>query len=194
MVYVVYNLSINRNPDEEYDFFSSIYFYFCGCIPHTSIRLETIDFEYTFGFTFLSGMLRPFMLVYKYLFGGGSFPHLYQVSIDIPSTLQSPTVYVADGHAFNAFVLPFYYFYNDGGFIAVALESLLYGFFCTYTYERYKRTGKEKDFAKYLIVVNYIATSMIRYDFAIVYFALCYFYVNVFYSYEDCEDSKVPDS
>ena len=180
LIYIVYLLSVNRNEDgESYDFVRSIHSYFCGCIPHTAMRLEMETIDYTYGMTFLQGVLRPFALVYKYTIGGGSFPDLYQKAIDIAVVLQDEVQ--IGSFTFNAYALPFYFFYFDGGIIAVILESFLYGSFCSITYIRYKKSPSDIRLARYLVVVIYIFSSMIRFSPYIAYFALAFFYINFCY-------------
>lgn len=177
MIYVMYQLSINRSGTGTYEFLYQIYVYFCGCMPHTSLRLETVDIDYTLGMTFLSGCLRPFMLLFKYTIGGGNFPEIYQRTLEIGETLQS-AVQISEGHTFNAFALPFYYFYYDGGVIAVIIESFIYGFICGRAFFRYRKYPTERNLAKYLVIIIYIANSMIRFSPALVYFAFAYIYVD----------------
>lgn len=176
LIYMMYQLSIKRTDSGTYEFLYQIYVYFCGCMPHTSLRLETVNFDYTYGMTFLSGILRPIMLVIKYL-GNGEFPEIYQRTIDIGVILQD-AVRISDGHTFNAFVLPFYYFYCDGGITAAIIESFLYGFFCGAVFFRTVKEFSKKRLAKYLLIVIYIATSMVRFSPSLVYFAFAYFYIN----------------
>ena len=181
MIYALYELSINRTGTGEYEFLYQVYVYFCGCMPHTSIRFNTVDIDYTYGMTFFSGILRPIMLVYKYLVGNGAFPEIYQRTISIGEILQSPVV-ISKGHTFNAFVLPFYYFYYDGGFIGVVLDSFIYGFICGKVFSDYQQTYQKKNLAKYLIIIIYISTSMIRFSPSIVYFAFSFFYIDFCFS------------
>ncbi len=61
----VYWLSISRTGNKDYPFLRSMYVDFCGCMAHMSLRFENIDFDYTYGISLLSGVLRPFMLVYN---------------------------------------------------------------------------------------------------------------------------------
>lgn len=177
MFFALYELSINRTGTGEYEFFYQLYVYFCGCMPHMSLRLTTIDIEYTYGITFLSGLLRPFMLIYKYLIGNGFFPEIYQRSLDIGEILQNPVV-ISSGHTYNTFVLPFYYFYYDFGLIGVLIESFIYGFFCGKVFKKYEKTKSKRDLAKYLVVLIYISTSMIRFSPSVVYFMFAFYYID----------------
>lgn len=173
----MYFLSKNRTTDTSFNMFYSIYVYFCGCIPHMSMRLDTVSIDYTYGFTFFSGFLRPIMLLYKYLIGNGNFPDIYQRTIDIGVELQTP-VNITPYKTFNAFVLPFYYFYYDAGILGVIIESFLYGAFCGNAYFKATKNNSKKHLAKYLLVTIYIMTSMIRFNLSLVYFVFAYFYID----------------
>lgn len=153
----------------------NLYVYFCGSVPHTSLRLDTVKMDYTYGLTLISGFIRPLMLIYKYLVG--NFPEIYQRTLDIGLTLQSP-VYITDVKSFNAFVLPFYYFYNDFGVLGVITDSFIYGIFSGIVFFRFKKVPQKINLAKYLLIIIYIYTSMIRFSPSIVYFAFAYFYIN----------------
>lgn len=177
IVYMMYLLSIHRSRDAVYEFAYQLYIYFCGSVPHMSLRLNTINIEYTYGLTLVSGFLRPFMLVYKYLLGNGQFPELYQRTINIGATLQS-AVTISSGHTYNAFVLPFYYFFVDGHLLGVIIDSFFYGVFCSRAYYHFKRNKTKITEAKYLLVIILIATSMVRYNLGLVYFAFAYIYIN----------------
>lgn len=177
LFFALYKLSLARKGEGSYEFMHQTYVYFCGCIPHTSLRLSTIDFKYTYGLTFFSGFLRPIMLIIKYL-GNGQFPELYQRTIDIGVYLQS-AVQITPGHTYNAFVLPFYYFYYDGNLIGVFIDSLMYGYWCGTNYYQMKKNYSKKIIAKYLLIIIYISTSMVRFNPSLVYFAFAYIYINL---------------
>ena len=181
LIYIIYLFSIYRGSTEggDYDFAHSIYVYFCGCIPHTALRLETETIDYTYGMTLLQGVLRPLALLYKYTLGGGDFPTLYQRAIDIAFVLQDEVQ--IGKFTFNAFVIPFYFFYFDGGIVAVIIDSVLYGMFCGISYKKARSTQTDITLAKYLVVVIYISTSMVRFSPYIAYYALAYFYVSFCY-------------
>lgn len=176
IIYMMYQLSINRTNNAAYEFGYQLYVYFCGCVPHTSYRLDTVRFDYTYGLTLISGFLRPVMLAYKYLVGNGNFPEVYQRTIDIGTTLQSAVV-ISHDHTYNAFVLPFYYFYFDGGLIGVLFDSFIYGAFCSSCFSSYQRNKNKLALARYLFVIVLIGTSMVRYNLGLVYFAFAFIYI-----------------
>ena len=178
-VYLMFLFSQMRNDDHSFDFMSSVIAYFSGCVPHTSLRLATESVNYTFGMTFLSGFLRPVMLLYKYTIGGGSFPEFYQQTLDIASNLQEAVI--INGSEFNAFALPFYFFYYDANIIGVIIESAIYGYFCGRAYFRLKEVPTHINMVKYLIVCIYIFTSMVRFSPYIVSMAYAYIFVKLCY-------------
>lgn len=166
-------MTINRTQSGEYNILYSLYVYFAGCLAHMSYRLETIDFSYfqTFGLTFLSGALRPLMLIYKWIFG--DFPQVYQRTLDIGVELQS-AVDIGTGKTFNAFVPSFFYFYFDFGYIGVFVESLLYGIICQYFYIKMKLKLTVRNAALYLLIIQGMLTSMIRFPFILVYYTYAF--------------------
>lgn len=176
LIVIVYKLTVNRTVgNNDGGLLYNLYVYFCGSVPHTSLRLDTVKMDYTYGLTLISGFIRPLMLIYKYLVG--NFPEIYQRTLDIGLTLQSP-VYITDVKSFNAFVLPFYYFYNDFGVLGVITDSFIYGIFSGIVFFRFKKVPQKINLAKYLLIIIYIYTSMIRFSPSIVYFAFAYFYIN----------------
>lgn len=177
----MYFMSIKRNKSGEYDFLYSVYVYFSGALPHMSYRLETIDFsnKFTYGMTFVSGLLRPPMIIYKWLFG--SFPAVYQQTIDIGVELQS-AVDIGTGQTYNAFATSFFYFFYDLGYIGVIVDSILYGIICEYFYIKMKRKMTKMNIALYLLIIQGILTSMIRYPFVLFYYTYAFAYLLLFYS------------
>lgn len=177
----MYYMSINRMISREYDFLYSLYIYFTGCFPHMSHRIESIDISanYTYGVTFFSGLLRPLMLIYKWI--NGSFPEVYQRTLDIGVELQTP-VDIGTGKTFNAFATNLYYFYYDGGYIGVIIDSILYGLICQYVYLRMRINMTRLNIALYLLVIQGIFTSMIRHPFVLVYYTYAFMVVILIYT------------
>jgi oligosaccharide repeat unit polymerase len=176
----MFYMTVNRTKTGEYDIFYSLYVYFSGSMPHMSYRLDTIDFSnhYTYGMTFFSGLLRPFMIIYKWIFG--SFPDLYQRTLDIGVLLQS-AVDIGTGKTFNAFVPSFFYFYFDYGYVGVIMDSILYGIVSEYFYIKMKFNMTKRNIALYLLIIQGMLTSMIRYPFILVHYTMAFFVIYIFY-------------
>lgn len=173
--YILYLLSVNRTEDDEYDFAYTIYMNFCACIPHMSEKLNNVD--YTYGATFLQGFGRPVMLAYKYILGDGQFPDFYQRSIEIMKILQQEVYW--GKNVFNAYALPFYYFYWDGGIFAVVVESFIYGFLCTKVFIKRKLSDLHR--SRYILILLYLSASSVWFAPYWVYFAFAYFYMMVLF-------------
>lgn len=175
LCYLLYLLSVNRAGDDEYDFAYTIYMNFCACIPHMSEKLTNVDF--TYGATFLQGFGRPVMLAYKYTIGDGQFPDFYQRSIEIVKILQEEVHW--GNNVFNAYALPFYYFYWDGGILAVIVESFIYGYLCTKVF--LKRTISDLHRSRYILILLYLSASSVWFAPYWVYLALAYVYMIVLF-------------
>ncbi|MDQ0196272.1 O-antigen polymerase [Paenibacillus wynnii] len=177
-------MTSNRATNGEYDILYSLYTYFSGSMPHMSYRLDTIDFsnQYTYGMTFFSGLLRPLMLIYKWI--SGSFPDVYQMTLDIGVQLQT-AVDIGTGKSFNAFVPSFFYFYFEYGYIGVVFDSIIYGVVCQYFYIKMKLKMSKRNIALYLLIIQGMLTSMIRYPFILVYYTFAFFIIIMFYKKQD---------
>lgn len=181
VIILMYYMSINRKNDgSEYEFIKTLYTNFSGAMPHMSYRLETINIKenYTYGLTLFSGILRPFMLIYKYIFG--NYPELYQYTLDIGSQLQTP-VSLGGNITFNAYVTPFYYFYYDLGYLGVVIDSIIYGAVCQWFYIKMKSKFSIMNIAFYLLIIQGIFTSMIRYSFVLIYYVLAFIFIRIIF-------------
>lgn len=177
----MYYMSVNRRiGDEAYNFIETLYANFSGSMAHMSYRFDTIKFEehYTYGFTLISGILRPIMLVWKYILG--SYPDIYQNTLNIGVQLQS-AVDIGNNTSFNAYATPFFYFYYDCGYIGVFIDSIVYGGVCQLIYLKMKRNSSEINIAMYLLIIHGIFTSMIRYSFILVYYSFAFIYIRLLF-------------
>lgn len=178
----MYYMSINRKSNgQSYEFLKTLYTNFTGAMPHMSYRFETINIEsnYTYGFTLFSGILRPIMLLYKFVVG--VYPEVYQNTLDIGSQLQT-AIDLGNNMTFNAYVTPFFYFYYDLGYIGVLLDSIIYGMVCEWFYIKMKKNYSNINIAFYLLIVQGIFTSMIRYSFILIYYVLAFIYLRFMFS------------
>jgi len=178
-IVVVYELSIARKKSDSYDVMYALYSYFTGCFAHMGIRFEQIDFSpYTCGVSLFSGVLRPFMLAIKYICG--SVPGVYQRTLDIATDLQS-VVYIGKNVEFNAYVLPVFYFYYDGAYIGVVLDSIICGLFSGVIYRNMKNDKSPFFCSMYLLIIYVIFTSMIMYAGNLVYYVFAFLVVRLLF-------------
>ena len=66
---------------------------------------------------------------------------------------------------FNSFATCFYYFYRDGGFVGIIIESGIYGFFSYRTFKNLKEKSQAREIILYSVILITIFTSMVRWQF-----------------------------
>lgn len=158
------------------DILKTIYKYIVGAIPHMGQRYEQFQFinQYTYGVTSYMGFLRPlFSLLDKF----GVESELFVLSDKLTDLWQAPAL-IAPDTIYNFCVSLFMYFYVDLGMIGVGIGSLLYGVICAITYNSMKNNTNVKSLALYLMIVQSLLVSMMRYQFTDLAFALSFIYIN----------------
>lgn len=162
-LYMIVFLSASR--DISYSVGNSIYTYFTGCFPFLEYNLNIIDQNNvcTFGSAFFHGILT----IVLYLLNAlqlCAYPDFYNYVHEWGNIQEFINIGSAN---FNAFVTPFYYFYMDLGYFGVLLGSAVYGLIAIQIYHRMKSqiTYNFKYIAAYMLIVQSIATSMIRWQF-----------------------------
>lgn len=139
------------------------YLYISGCIPFFTDRLEKFmvsSGQYTYGLASLHGFIMIFMVPLGKLFG---YPELY--SISIANSYVQDRIFVGPHSGFNAFTTLFYFFYIDGGFVAVILLSFIYGFFSVGSYLKLMRKQTIFRLLVYLLVTFGLLFSMVRFQY-----------------------------
>ena len=155
---------------------SSLYFYLSGAFPHLDYRLGVIDaMEYqTYGFAALNGLFTSIFFILKNL-GITNYPVLFQETVQYINVENF--VSIGQNVYFNAFVTPFFYFYLDGRYIGVILGSFLYGIIASLSYNNMKRNLTLKHILLFMIVIQGLATSIIRFQFIDMAYFLSFVYV-----------------
>lgn len=174
LIFFIIYMTLNRG-NGELKIIKTLYYYFVGGIPNTGLHLNDFNNNYTYGLVFFSSLLRPVFLIMEYIFGFTS--SLYEIAINIPTVLAENITNIGNGE-FNSFVTIFYYFYHDGGYIAVFLCSIIYGYFIQKIMKNYLL---HKNY-EYLVLLILIFTSItyvtIRYSYIYIYnfMSLIYWY------------------
>ncbi|MFE4714636.1 O-antigen polymerase [Paenibacillus sp. NPDC056722] len=155
-----------------------LYLYLAGAIPHLDYRLYIIDStnSSTHGWAFFNGYLKPLFHVMNSA-GLFSYPQSFLNSLDLLNV--DNFVNIGEKLTFNAFVTPFFYFYSDAGFFGVIIFSAIYGIICSLSYSYVKYRPNIKNIAIYLLIMQGVLTSMVRWQFVISAYALSFLYLNL---------------
>lgn len=175
-VIIFYYITVNRGVSIT----KSLYLYFCGCIANMDVRIQGMDNSFkTYGFMSLEGMIRPFIAFLDKAGIIANRPEMFLIA-QMHSGLIEYAVDIGSGIQYNAFVTLFYYFYLDGGLLGVAIGAFVYSLFCEVTYVRMKKENDEKKLLLYLLFLQTILTSMVRFQFTTLIYSLTFIYYFVF--------------
>lgn len=174
IIFILY-ATFNRGSG-EITILKSLYYYYVGGIPNTGLHLEMFDGRYTYGFSFFGSLLRVFMEILERVFNYSS--ELYNISINIPTTLAYTITDVGNGR-FNSFVVIFYYFYYDGGYLGVLLCSMFYGFFTQKVMQGYVKHKNYEYLVLLMLILSSVSYVTIRYSYIYIYnfISLIYWFV-----------------
>lgn len=141
--------------------FKQIYVYFALPPSLLSKWLPGINAAgFTFGLTTLFGVHSPVFRAIKTVGLSALVPTVYALS---ESNVFNAEVYMGMSEgAYNAFVTPVYYFMHDGGIIAVVLFSAIFGFLCSYVYQKYQNNFSLRTFILYILMFYGVFVSFSR--------------------------------
>lgn len=140
-----------------------IYAYFTMCFRlfDTHIKMMLQNPDYTYGMTLLHGLLRPPLLILKFI--GIPYPEAYQHAVD---AINANNVFYAVGKGSgNSFVTIFYYFFMDFGYIGIILGCFAYGYFSKATYYSMQSHPDKRSQSIYLLVAVGLFLSFVRFHF-----------------------------
>ncbi len=170
----IYQVSLSRGTE---DIGYSLYVYFCGVVPHLSIRLDRIVYagQHTYGLSFFSGILTFVFAIFENL---GFSPPYFFTSVKALMNVEDGVAITSElGSSFNAFVGPYFYMFLDGGYLGVFLGMMAYGMISYYFYKRLVKNFSYRDMTFYILIVQGIVTSMVRFQFVNVYYTLAFVYI-----------------
>ena len=167
--------------DRGADVYKTIYTYLCGCVPYLSKKIETFDtiYDNTFLFTSLNGFIRPLFVVLE-RFGIG-LPNILTQVEDILLDVELHPYNIGNNIVYNGFVTMFYSFYVDLGVMGVFLGSLVFGWSSGVAYKKIIYNEDERELVVFLLFVQYIFMSMMRFFGTSYNFALCLVYLIILY-------------
>lgn len=174
--------------DRGSDVYKTIYIYLCGCIPFLSNKVEMFEssFAHTYGFTSLNGFIRPVFIILEKV--GLGIPDIILRVEDILLDVELNTYNIANNIVYNGFVTMFYSFYVDIGVVGVFLGSFIFGVFSGSVYRKLIINANERLLILYLLFVQYIIMSMMRFFGTSFNFALCLVYLIILYRPHDVEE------
>lgn len=137
------------------DAFKTIYTYSSGCLPHMSIKLETVN-NFTYGFTSLNGVFRPFFQLIdennqQFIAGEEALENIEKATI------------IGEDIRFNGFISIFYYFYVDFGYVGVFLFSLILGIIMSNIYINMSKTMNSYLIIKYCLFMFLYLSSYFQF-------------------------------
>lgn len=150
--------------------------YITGGVPHLSIRLDELNGEMTYGVASFFGL---FNFVFTMLENVGlGYPNFMVEANEIVTHVVRTTRTIDTFNTqFNAFVTPFYYMYVDGRELGVFLIMFLYGFMCQKSYYKAVTKMNSINLSVYLLLSQGLVFSFVRMQFAVVHYALAFFYI-----------------
>ena len=136
---------------------------------------------FTFGLTTFFGVHSYGFRALKTLGLGAAIPAIYNISYN---NILNAERFVSIGANLNnnAFVSPVYYFYADGGVIAVIIFSLLFGAICSLVYSYCREKQDLKHFLFYVLMLYGIIVSFMRIQTAIPSFIISIIFVLVLFN------------
>lgn len=183
VVYIFEQVSVSRGVS---DMSSSVIAYISGCVPLLDVKISEIDAGgiYSYGSGLLLGVLR---LVFTLLENIG-FPYPAFMSVVENLANCENSVVIGQNMRMNAFVSVFYYFYIDGGLLAVLIESIVYGWFSGSSFRKMNSSKDPRQLIIYMVVCQSIVFSMVRYQFVLLEFVIALILVRFLFREEDSDE------
>lgn len=155
-------------------FLRHLYFYFAMApymFNHWASVVDKSEIT-SYGTASMNGYVFSFFYFIKNLINT-SYPEFIQKVYDLIAQTDSLWINIAPGStAANAYVSAFWFFYLDGRLIGIVVGMFLYGSIATTIYLSVKKTESIKMISLYIIIIQGIVFSFIRFPFAKIYYAL----------------------
>ena len=160
-------------------FTQQIYSYLCGCMPHFDIRLKAFEasYDYLYGFGFFHSFIEIGLFVLKNLRLISAYPGWFDAARNALNVSDFVNI---GSQNFNAFVTPFFYFFADFGYLGVAAGSFVYGWMSKALYRRTSESSDIRSLVAYMMIVQSIFMSMVRWQFYQVTFTVAFVYIFIF--------------
>ena len=165
--------------------FHEIYSYFTMCFRlfDTHIKMMLSQPDYTYGMTLLHGLLRPPLLILKFI--GIPYPAAYQKAVDAINANNN--FYAVGNGSGNSFVTVFYYFFMDYGYIGIVLGCLAYGYFSQSLYYGMQNHPDKRSQSIYLLLAVGLFLSFVRLHFTAPRYV--YAFVLLLFSFKESKNN-----
>jgi oligosaccharide repeat unit polymerase len=173
-ILVIVYISISRGSNLGETF----YMYISGSIPHLSQKIEYLDSVnyYTWGVSSYQGFIRPFYTSLRSIGLITELPTIVSLAETLTLEVERP-IMISDTSYFNGFITMFYYFYADLGIFGVVFGSIIYGYLCRFAYSSLKLNFTNINVIVYLLFIETMYLSIVRYQFMSYMFALSFLYL-----------------
>ena len=155
--------------------FEYLYHYFAAPLPllsYWTANAETNNIQ-TYGEAFFFGFIGLLNRASRFLNMESTFNNVYD-AIAITEFNYLP---IFATRKYNAFVTCFYYFYIDFRFVGVMVGSLFYGFVSQWMYTKSKVSYDPRYFVLYLLFMQSIVFSIVRWQFGETKYFLSFIYM-----------------
>lgn len=157
--------------------YTTFYNYFAGSVTYMGAVCEQFPeiVGTTFGINSIAGFITPFFALLSFL---GVLP--YPRVLNVIGTYACSILPIGPGMYYNAMPTIFGYFFIDGGFLGVCIESFLFGYVCKMTFLE-ARSQNLLFCAFYALLFMQICDSSTRWFFFTPEFALAFLYLPFFF-------------
>lgn len=160
--------------------YRKLYFYFSMSPVLLSYWIDYVDALGWFGYGTIS--LNGILYFVEYFIKNllrNVYNEPIKAAYDLIALTDSTWLQIAPPTSANAYVSCFFFFYADGGFFAVILYTLIYGFVFGLMYNRMIVTKDIRKITIYLFLCQGLVFSFIRFQFVKVYFIIAILFIYV---------------
>ena len=159
-----------------------LYFYFAMSPVLLTNWSETVDLKKYAGYGLISfnGVFYLFDYLRKNILFGDYIQSVIEAYNFIASTDSNWIRITSGGTTANAYVSCFWFFYADGGFIAVASLSFVFGFISSVFFYKCLKTNDLKKVSIYFLLYQSVFFSFIRFPFGKAYYIIALIALSTF--------------
>ena len=160
-----------------------MYFYVAMQGKMFEIWAKRVDMEhlYGFGIASLNGFVYPIIYFIKNIFGFSDFPGYWGKIVNMIQATDSEWQWMSGYGRANAFVSLFWFFYLDGRTLGMVIGMFVYGMVSAKAYKNALDYPNDKNLCFCMLIMQGLLFSMVRLQFANVFYALAFVYIALFY-------------